>query len=215
MAGEGEGQGNTGAGDIPEIGVLLGDHSTNELFSDVKDVGSLATMIIDNSKTIAENNTALEELRANQPVVPESADDYAYEAGEKDIPLGDDDLTTLREFAHDKKWTANQFNEAVQIRNDLVNKAVDAHNVQIEEAQTALKKDMGDDYEPGVAMVKKVLATFGSEGLKDRADDLASDPDIFKLVHAFAKVVSPDVLEGRGAGDFSGSEKTTAQKLYG
>lgn len=207
MPPEGDGQGNTGAGEVPEIGVLLGDHSTNELFAGVENVGSLADKFI-------ENSNALSELQSSQPVVPESVDGYAYEPGENDIPLADEDLAGIKQFAHDNKWTADQFSQAIQMRNDLVNKAVEAHNTKVEEAITAQKAEQGDAYEGNLLMVQKALATFGSEGLKERAEDLAKDPDIYNLVLSFAKVVSPDVLEN-GVGSGGGSEKTTAQKLYG
>lgn len=204
---EGDAPDNTG-GDVPEIGVLLGDHSTNEMFAGIENVGGLADKFI-------ETNTALSELQANQPVVPESTDGYTYEAGEKDIPLGDEDLASVKAFAHENKWTADHFNQVIQLRNDLVSKEVETHNAKIEEAQTALKQEQGDSYEGNLLMVQKALKTFGAEGLKDRAGDLARDPDIYRLVLSFAKVVSPDVLEGQGSSGGGGGEKTAAQKLYG
>ena len=166
MPGEGEGQGDTGAVEVPEIGVLLGVHSGNELFTGIENVGGLADRFI-------ENSTALTELQASQPVVPESVDGYEYEAGENDIPLGDEDLASVKAFAHENKWTADQFSQVVQLRNDLVSKEAEAHNAKIEEAMTALKQEHGDAHEGNLLMVEKALNTFGADGLKDRAGDLA------------------------------------------
>ncbi|MCK4782572.1 MAG: hypothetical protein KAV87_02395 [Desulfobacteraceae bacterium] len=198
--------GNTG--DTPTFQESLGEHSSNELFAGIEDVGGLAGKFI-------EINTNLTEAQANAPVVPESMDDYAFDVVEGAIPYEDGNLATIKQFAHENKWSAETFNQALQIDQEVTKQSVDAHNAKVEEAQTALKAEMGDDYEPGVELVKKVLGKFGAEGLQERADDLASDPDIFRLVHAFGKVISPDWLEGSGTGGGGGgAEKSAADVLF-
>lgn len=195
-------------GDTPTFQESLGEHSSNELFADIEDVGGLAGKFI-------EINTNLSEAQANSPVVPESMDDYAFDVVEGATPYEESNLTAIKQFAHDNKWPAETFKQALQLDQEMSKQAVDAHNTKIEEAQTALKKEMGDDYEPGLELVKKVLGKFGADGLKERADDLASDPDIYALVHAFGKVISPDVLEGAGVGGSGGgAERSPAATLY-
>lgn len=194
-------------GDAPTFQESLGDHSSNELFTGMENVGGLAEKFI-------ETNTTLAELQANQPVVPESMDDYAFDVLEGGIPYGEDNLTAIKTFAHENKWSAETFSQALKLDQEMTKQAVDTHNTKIEEAQTALKKDMGDNYEPGLQLVQKVLAKFGAEGLKERANDLASDPDIFRLVHAFGKAISPDVLEGVSGGGQGGEKKSAADTLF-
>lgn len=208
MTVEGDTPGNTGGGgDTPTFQESLGDHSSNELFTDIEDVGGLAGKAL-------ELSTSLEELRGSQPVVPESMDEYAYDVAEGASPYEDDTLATMKQFAHENKWSAETFKQALSIDQEMTKQAVEAHNTKIEEAQTALKKDLGDDFEPAQLLVKKVLVKFGAEGIKDRADDLAGDPDIFKLVHAFAKAVSPDTLEGITLGDSGGAKPSPAKVLF-
>ena len=197
-----------GGGNEPTFQDSLGDHGTNEIFADLKDVGGLAGKAV-------ELNTSLEELRANQPTVPENADGYTYEPADDALPVTDENLSALRDFALENKWSQETFLQALEVEQKISKDLVDAHNTKVEAATETLKKEMGDDFEPGKLLVEKVLTKFGGEGLKDRVSDLATDPDIYRLVHAFGKVLSPDVLENiTVGGDGANNGKSTSEVLY-
>ena len=210
MAEDGASPGNTGDGTGDQAPFLetLGDHGTNEIFKDIADAPGLA------GKTI-ELNTALEELRSNQPAIPENVDGYVYEPADGDIEIPESNMTALREFALEKKWSPETFSQALEIEQQISKGLVDAHNAEIEKKETTLKTELGEDYEPGKVLVQKALTKFGGDGIKDRVNDLAGDPDIFKLTLAFAKSISPDVLEnvdiGTGGG---GGTKSAADVLF-
>ena len=210
MANEGTGDpGNTGgAGEsnTPTFQESLGEHSENEIFTGIEDTGGLA------AKTI-ELNTSLEELRG-QHVAPDKVEGYVFEEVEGSLPINEDSLVAVKQFALDNGWSNETFKQALQIEQEIGKGIVDAHNAKIDAATEGLKKEMGDEYEPNIELAKKVLNKFGSEGLRDRADDLASDPDILKLIVSFGKVISQDTLEGQGGGAQGGSEKSVADKLY-
>lgn len=130
------------------------------------------------------------------PVVPETAEAYAFEFP-KDYSPDEADLKLTREMAKAVGMTQAQF-EAV-MKNDLarMTRAADEIASNMAKAKDALQTEWKQNFERNMGMAKKAADVVFGAGFSDRID-IGNDPQIIKGLHKIASMMSEDTLKQGG-----------------
>lgn len=197
-----ESQGYTGAeGSDSFLSDLVGENlASNEMLAgmELKSGGDFAQKYID-------LHTSNEELKSNQPAgAPENGvEGYTFDAPEG-VPVDEAAMGVFKDFALSKGMSNDMFQE---IANFDVARTQQIQKALKEKAETGiaeLKTEHGDNYEPMLNQINKVLLAVGGEDLVKRLD-AGNDPDFFKFMAKIGSMISEDSLE-RGSGGDSGSD---------
>jgi hypothetical protein len=173
-------------------------------FEGVEDVGQLAQKYVEVSGQI--------------PTKPESIDAYQIEAPEG-MELNEELIGGLKEFAFENGIAPEQIQGLVQWYTGEQEKAGEEFGQMVEseraEAETALKKDWGDDYDKNLDAAKKVVDTFGDKDFKTFLNEtgLGSEPALVKLFYTISSKISEDSFEAGGGGGEEEGQRDMSGRL--
>lgn len=208
MSDEDHSQGDTGAADANDTSFLdsLGDDlKGNELFTEMDSAEKLGQSYSDLHKSH-------EELKSNQPEIPESADNYEFNVPEGiTLEFDKDGVSEFGVEAHKAGFTQSQYDLAVSSALKRDQELLDNYNTQREEAVEGVKKEMGDKYDSNVELAKKAIRAAGQEAPAEDID-LVTNP-LFKSFLFLGGKISEDSL-GEGTGGGAGGDADAATVLF-
>lgn len=158
--------------------------------------------------------------------VPDSPDDYQYDAP-RDLPdyladaAGDEEMAEIFETAHGLGLTQAQLSGLLDWRFEQLAGAGERLERQFasarEDAERALRRDWGRDYERNLNQSRRALREFGGEGLLDfltraRVDgaQLANHPEIVKWAAGAGRALTEATLHLGGEGGGPSAEERRA-----
>lgn len=196
--------GGGGASESP-FAALPEDIRSNEAFTDVKDVESLARGYLDVKKQLAE-----------LPGAPEKPEDYQIAAPDG-MRTDDGMMEAFKLAAHKAGLSPDQARFMADWNFGLTQKRMETIEAQRVEGEAALKKEWGADYKKNLDRAKAAFSRlFGKEGddFLDRTG-LGNDPAAIKALYGASTKLSEDFFETGGASPGSGDPGSIAQRLYG
>jgi len=202
-------EGNTGGNDG-------GNESFLDSFSD-KDLGGnelLTGYTGDEGGGVEKLASDYVELKANQPSLPENAEAYTFEAPEGMDERIVEGYNGLKAVAHDAGITQEGYDAIVKFDQDRAASINNQIADLTEEAQTALKDEMGDKFEDNIASAEKVLDALGAKGLVEGAGkELVNNPELFKMLVKVAGAISEDKLSGGNGPTKQSNKGSDGQKV--
>jgi len=207
--GDGNGQGNTGAGDGGQQtsfldGIQGADLKENESLSGFENLDGLAQSYVD--------------LKASQPVLPENVDGYKYEIPSEHafheennpngIKFGDEGSNKFKDLSLEIGLQPDQYSKIMGFMTDSIidgNKTfAESQNKVGEETISRRKESLGSGYDAAVENSLKAMVAFEVEGLKD--DPISNNDQFFGMMSKLGAAISEGKLNAGGDGLFSSKE---------
>jgi len=184
------------------INTVPGEWAENDHFKDFYDAdGRFDFERFGSEYTEAQGR--LSDLSENQPELPASADDYAFDFGDDPAyPVDEVDVKLQRDLAKDLGLTQAQYEGIVKY--DLARMARATEQIETEAKQTrdTLIREWGGQQKFDAnlqAAAKTAVAIFGAE-FAERTD-LGNDPQLIRGLYLISQKLSEDTFKsGSGAG---------------
>ena len=191
-----ESQGYTGAeGTESFLNDLVGEElGGNETLSglELTSGGDLANKYL-------ELNTSFEEMKSSQPAgAPENVDAYTFEIPEG-LPIDEAAMGVFKDYALEKGMSVQRYQDVMNFEMTRTQALQKQLKAKAEEGIAAQKAEHGDNYEPMLNKINKVLLTVGGEDLVKRLD-VGNDPDVFNFMAKIGEMISEDSFEAGGKG---------------
>jgi hypothetical protein len=140
------------------------------------------------------------ELKKQQPQIPETYETNISEELPEDLTEAvTNDLSGLGTLAREAGITQQQYSAIADYYQKIVKEQVDKVDALRAEAESQLKSEWGDSFEPNLHKAQKVLDKFGGKSLAE-SHDLGNSPEFTKFLVQVADAISEDTFERGGTG---------------
>lgn len=205
----------------------LQDNESLTQYRSIGDAGKALSELVEfqkNAIVIPGEDASQEEREAYTKRIRgvEAADGYKFDKielpKESNVQLSEQAVSDFKKACYDAALNPVQANALYKnfVANGLksYNSGIALHNKATEKAYADLKSAWGSDYEDNIALVKKTIATFGSESLVQEFNNINSaignSVELTKAFAAIGKAISEDKFIGG-----KGSQKDGGRTVMG
>jgi hypothetical protein len=135
--------------------------------------------------------------------------------------LTEDTLKAITTKLHDARIPPKQAQKVLESLHELTKTGLDTSvekmQQEIAEGINGLKKEWGAAFDQKVGLAKKVISSFGDEGIKQMVKEdpsLGSNPAFIKFLHNIGnKFYGEDGIPGKGMGDYALSPTEASEQI--
>jgi len=139
------------------------------------------------------------EMKNGQPVIPESAEAYEFEAPEGMHEAMVQGYNDLKSFAHENNLPQETYNKLIEFDQARLAKITADMKQVTSESIDAMKAELGDKYDETHAKVDKLVKAVGGEELMNDFE-LGNNPKLFRVLAKLADSISEDSIILGGSG---------------